>query len=257
MPGLYTARAPSNKAPRAFADARCYPPTVTRPHASAPGRPRLLLPLATFVVVLVTACGGAVQTASPSASPDAAESTAPSADLPSDVPASDDPASADPGSETPSPTPLPPAAASPSTDVEQASDCTGTDENRTFYGSVAAAVDWTVYCPVLPSGWFVEAGEYRLAAGGRLKISYRGPGGARFVLEEGAWCSDGSGCVPAGSEVGTTAFGDRQGTLIQTPGGDFAVIVDAGSAISWLLTGDGLDEATVKTFGAALIAVGD
>ena len=98
---------------------------------------------------------------------------------------------------------------------------------------------------------------YRLAAGGRLEIAYRGSGGARFTLQEGAWCTDGSGCVPAGSEIGTTAFGDRGGTLIQTPEGEFAIIVDAGSTISWLLTGDGLDEATIRTFAAALIAVGD
>jgi len=126
-----------------------------------------------------------------------------------------------------------------------------------FYGSVATAVDWTVYCPVLPNGWFVEAGQYRLANGGRLAISYRGPGGARFSLDEGAWCSDGTGCVPAGSGMGTTAFGDLTGTLIATSDGNFAISVDAGSPVSWLLTGDGLDEATIRTFGAALIAVGN
>ena len=146
---------------------------------------------------------------------------------------------------------------SPSAGAGPASDCTGTEENRTFYGSVASAVDWTVYCPVLPSGWFVEAGQYRLAGGGRMSIAYRGPGGDRFALDEGAWCTDGSGCVPAGEDLGTTAFGDRTGTLIATQDGNYAIIVDAGSAISWALTGDGLDEATVRTFGAALIAVGD
>ena len=90
-----------------------------------------------------------------------------------------------------------------------------------------------------------------------MSIAYRGPGGARFSLDEGAWCTDGSGCVPAGSEIGTTAFGDRTGTLIATDDGNYAIVVDAGSSISWLLTGDGLDEATLRSFGAALIAVGD
>ena len=90
-----------------------------------------------------------------------------------------------------------------------------------------------------------------------MSIAYRGPGGDRFSLDEGAWCTDGSGCVPAGSEVGTTAFGDRTGTLIATDDGNYAIVVDAGSSISWLLTGDGLDEATLRSFGAALIAVGD
>jgi hypothetical protein len=159
-------------------------------------------------------------------------------------------------------TDAPTEAPSPSTDatgsaaIEPAIDCTGTDDNRTFYGSVAAAVDWTVYCPVLPSGWSVETGQYRLAGGGRLAITYRGPGGVRFTLREGAWCTDGSGCVPSGADMGTTAFGDREGTLIATDGGSFAIIVDAGATISWLFAGEGLDEATVRTFGAALIAVG-
>src|SRR4029077_6027318 len=127
----------------------------------------------------------------------------------------------------------------------------------TFYGSVATAVHWTVYCPVLPSRWFVEAGQYRLGAGGQLAIAYRGPNDTRFSLDEGVWCTDGSGCTPDGTEVGQTAFGDRRGTLIATTDGSYSIIVDAGSTVSWLLTGDGLDEATVRAFGAALIVVGD
>jgi hypothetical protein len=140
--------------------------------------------------------------------------------------------------------------------IASASDCTGTDENRTFYESVAAAVDWTVYCPVLPSGWFVETGQYRLAGGGRLAITYRGPGGARFTLDEGAWCTNESGCTPSGTDVGAAAFGDQEGTLVATDTGSFAIAVDAGSKISWQLVGEALDEPAVRMFGAALIAVG-
>ena len=144
--------------------------------------------------------------------------------MPADTAVPTDPASPDPASPAvesaaPSDTPGPSAEASPSSGAGPAEDCTGTEENRMFYGSVAAAVDWTVYCPVLPAGWFVESGQYRLAAGGRLAIAYRGPGGARFSLAEGAWCTDGSGCVPAGTEIGPTAFGDRTGTLIATADG--------------------------------------
>ena len=143
-----------------------------------------------------------------------------------------------------------------SPEIVPASGCTGTDENRTFYSSVAAAVTWTVYCPVLPSGWFVEQGQYRLAGGGRLAMTYRGPGGVRFTLDEGVWCTDGSGCAPAGSDIGSTAFSDRAGTLIATGSGSFAIVVDAGATVSWSLVGEGLDESTVRTFGAALIVVG-
>jgi len=209
------------------------------------------------VALLVAGCGSAHGTSAPpaSAGPDA---SAIGSDGPASIdPGSPDPASPDPASAAPSDPPTPPAETSPSADAGPAADCTGTEENRTFYGSVAAAVDWTVYCPVLPSGWFVEAGQYRLAGGGRLAIAYRGPDGARFMLDEGAWCTDGSGCVPAGTDLGTTTFGDRTGTLVATDDGEFAIIVDAGSPVSWALTGDGLDEATARTLGAALIAVGD
>ena len=160
-------------------------------------------------------------------------------------------------SATPAPTEVPSSSgvtASPA--VAPASGCSGTDENRTFFSSVAASTDWVVYCPVLPAGWFVEQGQYRLAGGGRLAMTYRGPGGGRFALDEGVWCTDGSGCVPAGSDIASTAFGDRTGTLIATGSGSFAIVVDAGATVSWSLAGEGLDESTVRTFGAALIAVG-
>lgn len=139
--------------------------------------------------------------------------------------------------------------------VGAATDCTGTAENRTFYESVSVAVAWTVYCPVLPSGWYVEQGSYRLADGGRLVISYRGPGGAHITLSEGAWCTDGSGCVPGGTDAGTAAFGDRDGALL-ADGSRYVITVDPGSTVSWQLLSDGLDEATVRAFGSALIAVG-
>ena len=148
------------------------------------------------------------------------------------------------------------ATETPSVAHEPATDCTGTGENRTFYASVAAAVEWTVYCPVLPSGWFVEQGSYRLPAGGRLTITYRGPGGAHLTLSEGAWCTDGSGCTPAGANAGPAAFGDREGALVAGDGGRIAIVVDPGAPVSWQLTGDGLDEGTLRMVGAALIAVG-
>jgi hypothetical protein len=56
--------------------------------------------------------------------------------------------------------------------------------------------------------------------------------------------------------MGSAAFGDREGSLIATDNGNFDIAVDAGSPTSWLLAGDGLDEATVRAFGAALIVVG-
>jgi hypothetical protein len=244
---------------------------VTRPRSSAPGphrpsrrrslsNPTRLLPLVAILTLVVAACGGAATTGTAKAS------TAPGATLPV-VAASVDPGSSGlksvPAASSASPTATPTEASpattepAPSAALEPAADCTGTAENRTFYGSVAAAVDWTVYCPVLPSGWFVEQGSYRLAGGGRLVITYRGPAGAHLTLSEGVWCTDGSGCVPAGSDSGAAAFGDRDGALVTGAGGTDWIVVDAGSTISWQLAGSGIDESTVRMVGAALIAVGD
>ena len=70
-----------------------------------------------------------------------------------------------------------------------AADCTGNADNRTFFAGVAAQVEWTVVCAVLPKHWFVSSGTFRLAKGGRLLISYKGPDGATLSLSEGAWSS--------------------------------------------------------------------
>ena len=120
---------------------------------------------------------------------------------------------------------------------------------------MAAAVDWTVYCPVVAEGWFVEDGQYRLANGGWMEISYDGPGEATIVLRQGSFCEAVDGCVPAGSEVGDTAFGDRTGTVVAAVDGSWVVVVDRGATPTWLLTVHGLDEATARAIAADLHAV--
>ena len=159
---------------------------------------RRLLASAALALV-VGACGGGSATpsavptgdvSSPTATPPATDppastdlTEAPSEDpseAPSDAPASNEP------SDTPDPA---------------AAECSGSDANRDFFASVAGSVDWAVYCPVLPSGWFVESGQYRLAGGSWLEIAYRGPGGTRIELRQGAPCSI-DGCVPTGTDLG-------------------------------------------------------
>ena len=134
--------------------------------------------------------------------------------------------------------------------------CTGTADNKTFFANVAGAVDWSVYCPALPSGWFVQSGSYRLAGGARLEISYRGPAGAHIDLKEGAFCSSSDGCAPGGTDSGTAPFGDREGSLVAVGDGSWAIAVDAGSNPSWLLTGTGLSEAAFRAIAAGLVVVG-
>jgi len=120
---------------------------------------------------------------------------------------------------------------------------------------MAAAVDWTVYCPVLPDGWFVDDGQYRLAGRGWMRISYDGPGDAWVLLQQGAFCAEPAGCVPPGSDAGTTTFGDRTGVLWAGDDGSWSAVVDRGAALSWLLVVTGLDDARARTIAADLRAI--
>jgi hypothetical protein len=161
---------------------------------------------------------------------------------------------------TPEPTeaPTPPESSeepSPTGAAGSVDSCTGNDSNRTFYAQVAAAVDWPVYCPVLPARWSVDSGQYRLAGGGWMRIAYTGPGGARFELAEGAFCDDADGCVPSGADAGAAAFGDQTGTLVIGADGRYAVVVDRGADRSWVAIGVNLDVEVFKEFAANLIRV--
>jgi hypothetical protein len=236
---------------------------VKRRRSSAPGRLRpdgrwshsilLVIVLGLFL----TACDQATST-DDSTVPPASEALpgetatgGPSSDAPTDDPANS------PEPTTPAPTASAPdgSSAGPSTGTGSAAACTGSDENRDFFASMAAAVDWTVYCPVVPDGWFVEDGTYRLADGGWMEISYNGPGDARLVLRQGGFCETGDGCVPAGTDAGETALGDRSGTLVAVADGSWAIVVDRGATPSWLLVVQGLGETEARTIAANLQAV--
>lgn len=190
-----------------------------------------------------SSASSAASTAEPVASPSASASVEPT-DEPIATP-SDEPT-------------VEPTDASPSASVgpDAAANCSGSDKNKDFFRDAAAALDWTVYCAKLPSGWFVDSGEYRRAGGGKLEIAYRGPGGARLELHEGAFCSAADGCVPSGIEVGDAQLGDQTGTLKATDDGGWALVVEGDGTISWLAVGTGMDEAAFRALTSAAIAVG-
>ncbi len=186
-----------------------------------------------------------------SAPPSPASSDVPSATptqepLPTDEPSAS--ASASPG-ETPGATPgatAPPGAA----DV-----CAGSDKNRAFYA--AAPWPWTGrLCPVLPSGWFVDAGTFRLAGGGRMEIAYRGPGGARLEIREGAYCAGETDCIPGTPETGPASFGDRSGRLLDLGDGHWMVVAE-GDEVDWEARGTGLDGPTLGGITVAFAKVGE
>jgi hypothetical protein len=206
-----------------------------------------------LIAVLLVACN---DTAAPTPSTPAASASAvaPATEPPTseEPPATEEPSSP---TETASP-PVDEPSSSASTEPGAAAACSGSDKNRDFFRAAASALSWTVYCAVLPAGWFVDTGQYRQAGGGWVEIAYRGPGGARLELHEGAFCAEGDGCVPPGTELGDAPFGDRTGTLVALDDGGFALVVDRGEKISWLATGTGMDEATFRKIAAALAPVG-
>lgn len=209
-----------------------------------PRRRRSGLVAASMVVVIgVTGCGSATNSPTLTAGQSAATPTASAASPTAE------PSTTDPGA-----TPLETATASavPSSPAPGGAGCTGSVGNRDFFSSVAASVAWTVYCAVLPDGWFIESGNYRLRSQGQMRVAYRGPDGAHLELSEGAFCADANGCVPNGQANGTAMFGDLDGTMYDLDGGGLAIVVDQGAAISWLAIGGNLDQPTFRALVAEL-----
>jgi len=226
-----------------------------------------------FALLFVVALLGACIPSAPSRSAEASRAPAVSAGTSETQPAASEEPSASTAVEqptasttaTPEPTAAPTdtaapsdagASASPSAGTGAAATCSGTDSNRTFFEDAAVAVKWTVYCAVLPAGWFVDSGQYRGSNGGKVEIAYKGPGGARLELHEGAFCAAADGCVPAGTDVGDAALGDRTGTLVTLDGGGWAVVVDRGEPISWLAVGTGMSQAAFQAIAGDLASVG-
>jgi hypothetical protein len=215
--------------------------------------------LAALLAVFVAACGQATSTEQPTASaqppsdavPTDSAATQPSIEPPTDSPSASAEASA------PGPTETTPAGSSadPIGGTGSAGSCSGSDENRDFFASMAAAVEWTVYCPVLPDGWFVRDGHYRLANGGWMEIVYDGPDDALFTLRQGALGDAAGGCFPPGPQVADAAFGDQTGVIVDVSTGGWAVVVDRGEPICWVILANGLDEANTRTIAADLQAV--
>lgn len=230
--------------------------------------------VALLAVVALAACGTSEPSSpvapAPATPPPTAEVTAGSSASPSpdatDTPAtpvpSEDPVVTEPPSEPatesapPESSTSPEPAETPTIAPGAADACTvSNDANREFFVRVADAVDWPVLCAVLPARWVLLNGTYHLAHGGEMAVDYGGPGGATLNLQEGAFCSDSDGCVPAGTDVGDAALGALAGTLVELDAGGFAIVIDRGASPSWLMVVNGVDQATAVSIGAAMAQV--
>jgi len=220
---------------------------------------RVPRPFSSIVVLLaavaLAGCGG---TTTPSTGPGTG-STAPSA-AESGVPStSSSPAvtpAATSGATDPQPTPS--SSGSSPGPSDGALTCTGSDANRAFFAQAAVAMSWPVYCAVLPDGWYLESGTYRLAAGGQLSVTYRGPGDVHIAMVQGNVC-DGVGtdvdvCAPRDAVIGPAAMGDRTGDLGRLANG-LVLDVDRGANPSWRVTGLGVTESDFQAIGAAMLRV--
>lgn len=231
---------------------------------------RFRLALLIALVAVLAACGGRTPSSGASSS-DGASQHVSEAPVTTDAPA----ASADPGTSedpgaTDEPVPTdepvttdvpvgsadPGASDSPSAEAGSgAAACSGNLSNREFFEGIARAVEWPVLCGVLPKGWFVSQGAYRLANGGKVIVGYKGPGGAAITLSEGAYClTDAAGCTPSGSDLGEATLGPLGGTLYETTDG-YAIVVAAGENPGWSMTTRGLTQETTVSLGAALAQV--
>jgi len=241
--------------------------TITRRRRRAATATRLpaLIGVAALVVALVAACG---ETPTPSPVTAGSPSAAPSASVASSAPSTPAPSAGASGAASPTPSAGPDGSASPQGNETplptvsplplpgSADACSGTAENRDFYAALAASVAWDVYCPVLPPGWFVDSGSYRLSNGGQLSITYRGPDGARIVVREGNYCAGLPDCIPTGPDAGTASFGDRDARLLDLGNGSWLVVVaPAGEAVGWQATGSGMDGSALVGYTAVFARV--
>ena len=156
---------------------------------------------------------------------------------------------------TPTPTPTPAPTPSP---TSPAAACTGTASNKDFFAKAAGAMNWTVYCAVLPSGWSLTEGSYENAPAGLLQVHYKHGTSAEIALYEGNMC----GLGPAGFctwktlsvDHGPSAF-DHLAAELYTYYSYLVIDTGYGTAHEYLVFGTGLTQAQFVAYVAAMRAV--
>lgn len=205
------------------------------------------------MALAVVGCGSTV---TPTIGPASNVPTASSAsEEPTVAPSSPDTQTATPGTE---PTATPTDDSGSPSPSDAAGRCSGNDDNRAFFAQAAIAMSWPVYCAVLPPGWHLDTGNFRLANGGHLDVIYVGPAGAQLAIAEGNVC-DGLGtdvdvCAPRDSVIGPAALGDMTGELGRLSNG-LVLDVERGANPSWRATGLRIADAQFVALCAAMYRV--
>jgi hypothetical protein len=218
-----------------------------------------LAPAPTDAPTASAAATKAPRTPKPTKAPATAAATDEPAE-PTDQPAAETATPTEEPTATPTeePTPTPEESASPSPSPSAgngpAAGCSGTANNRDFYASFAAGVTFDVYCAVLPKGWSVITGSYSIRKG-TLQISYKGPNGARFQLDEGKFCAGKSDCPASGGDPGSAKIGGRDAALTDLGGARFAVVAQEGD-LAWQISSTGMETDLLLSISQAMIAVG-
>lgn len=133
--------------------------------------------------------------------------------------------------------------------------CTGTAEHQAFFAEAASVLSLDVYCAALPTGWWLQATEYKEANGGYLTIQYKNLGGGQIDIGEGNFCAGLPDCWASASDLGTASFGDRSGQLKLLAGGQYAVFVDSGTTHGYRMIGKGMSQADFVAMAAAMVKV--
>ena len=222
---------------------------------------------ALLVALLVGACGTTAPTSFTGAPPAGPPSGGPTAGGPTatPVPSSEPTASsAASGAASSEATPESSSASSPGTSAGSAGNaCAGSTDNQSWYVTAANGLPFDIYCPVLAATWYVDTagggGSWRGGTDQWLQISYKGPGGAKFSLQEGAFCTGGlSLCSSHDSVIGPASFGDLSGSLDAlgpTPADGYAVYVEPGSRKGYTITGTGMSQDAFAAIAAGVIKV--
>ena len=226
-----------------------------------------LLGCAAIVVLAVGACGSTNPTAPNSLPPltgTASATVASSATTPAGSASSEPSASGSATSEaTPEATPEASGGSPGASASGLGAACAGSGDNQTFFVSAADGLPFDIYCPVLPATWYVDTsgggGMWRGGTDQWLQISYKGPGGAKISLQEGAFCTGGlSLCSAHDSVIGTASFGDLSGSLdaLGPAASDgYAIYIGPGTRKGYTITGTGLSQDAFKAIAAGLIKV--